>query len=219
MSIGNLKTDGGKGTNWPWQYKMLLGLDKIVATIKTDGKDYESDLISIKCGANPAVIRLEVRIFDTTTGSFTTIQLYPPGSLTEDTTDYSACTKTYLEAGDATELTLQAVLDELEAIQTGTAAALGQTTKANSVPVVIASDQTGAIRTPTMERAVVGGTIVAGAYSVSFANVGTATATVLTADLEPGETVSFDAGAINNTLGEITYTASATGILLIIKIT
>ena len=33
MSIGNLKTDGGKGTNWPWQYRMLLGLDKIVNTI------------------------------------------------------------------------------------------------------------------------------------------------------------------------------------------
>ena len=32
MSIGNLKTDGGKGTNWPWQYKMLLGLNKIVET-------------------------------------------------------------------------------------------------------------------------------------------------------------------------------------------
>ena len=26
MSIGNLKTEGGKGTNWPWQYKMLKGI-------------------------------------------------------------------------------------------------------------------------------------------------------------------------------------------------
>ncbi len=30
MSIGNLKTDGGKGTNWPWQYKMLKGLQGII---------------------------------------------------------------------------------------------------------------------------------------------------------------------------------------------
>ena len=30
MSIGNLKTEGGKGTNWPWQYKMLKGLQSII---------------------------------------------------------------------------------------------------------------------------------------------------------------------------------------------
>ena len=49
MSIGNLKTQGGKGTNWPWQYKMLLGLDKIAASIVTGGKDYESEMVSILC--------------------------------------------------------------------------------------------------------------------------------------------------------------------------
>ena len=30
MSIGNLKTDGGKGTNFPWQYKMLKGIGELV---------------------------------------------------------------------------------------------------------------------------------------------------------------------------------------------
>jgi hypothetical protein len=34
MSIGNLKTDGGKGTNWPWQYKMLQGLQSIYDEVK-----------------------------------------------------------------------------------------------------------------------------------------------------------------------------------------
>jgi hypothetical protein len=34
MSIGNLKTDGGKGTNWPWQYRMLKGLQGIIDVIK-----------------------------------------------------------------------------------------------------------------------------------------------------------------------------------------
>jgi len=33
MSIGNLKDYGNKGNNFPWQYKMLLGLDKILAAI------------------------------------------------------------------------------------------------------------------------------------------------------------------------------------------
>jgi hypothetical protein len=30
MSIGNLKTEGNKGNNFPWQYKMLLGLQGII---------------------------------------------------------------------------------------------------------------------------------------------------------------------------------------------
>jgi len=29
MSIGNLKTEGDKGNNFPWQYKVLLGLNAI----------------------------------------------------------------------------------------------------------------------------------------------------------------------------------------------
>ena len=35
MSIGNLKTQGGKGTNWPWQYKMLKGLQGIKRTVNS----------------------------------------------------------------------------------------------------------------------------------------------------------------------------------------
>ena len=251
MSIGNLKTQGGKGTNWPWQYKMLLGLDKIAASIVTGGKDYESEMVSILCpGPVPPVgpvLRLEVRVWDVTTGAFTSISYYEPGSIVADPADYTLCTKTYLDASDSAVLAL--ILAELEAIQTGTAAALGQTTmtasvpvviandqsavpvaatiagplgqdlEANSVSVVIASDQTGVERTPTMLRAVAGSTIAAGAFSVSFANVGTTTATVLNENLEPGETISFDAGAINNTLGAIVYQANATAILLIITLT
>ena len=30
MSIGNLKTDGNKGNNFPWQLKMLKGLQGII---------------------------------------------------------------------------------------------------------------------------------------------------------------------------------------------
>lgn len=33
MSIGNTKDYGNKGNNFPWQLKMLKGLDKILATI------------------------------------------------------------------------------------------------------------------------------------------------------------------------------------------
>lgn len=30
MSVGNLNTEGDKKNNWPWQYKMLKGLQAIV---------------------------------------------------------------------------------------------------------------------------------------------------------------------------------------------
>ena len=126
MSIGNLKTDGGKGTNWPWQYKMLKGLQGIIDVISStaNGSEYEAQLVNIDCPAPtpPAttpvagtVLYLEVRTWDTVSGGFTNISYYLPGSDTEyPASEFAACTITYLEAGDATEVTLQAVLDELK---------------------------------------------------------------------------------------------------------
>jgi len=212
MSIGNLKTDGGKGTNWPWQYKMLLGLDKIAAAIVTDGKDYESDLISIKCGANPAIIRLEVRIFDTTTGAFTDIELYPPGSLIEDTTDYSTCTKTYLDAGDATEATLQAIEAINTDIEAKTTLVVANTDEIKGFNETI-KDNTTAVTgiTPALLRPTTSGSVAAGARSVSIANVGAESGTVLGIELAAGETVNFDAGSLNNTLAAVTYDPTTPG--------
>jgi len=33
MSVGNLKTDGQKGNNFPWQLKMLQGIQGIIDTL------------------------------------------------------------------------------------------------------------------------------------------------------------------------------------------
>jgi hypothetical protein len=92
---------------------------------------------------------------------------------------------------------------------------------ANSISVALASDQVGVQRTPTFLRpAGLSGTIPAGRYSMSFANVGTINATVGGITLKPGETMNFDAGAINNTLGSVSYNATgAGGELLIISLT
>ena len=96
----------------------------------------------------------------------------------------------------------------------------GQQTMANSISVALASDQAGVQRTPTFLRpSGTSGTISAGQYSVSFASVGTANATVGGITLKPGESISFDAGAINNTLAAITYSTTTAGAeLLIISI-
>jgi hypothetical protein len=86
----------------------------------------------------------------------------------------------------------------------------------------ITVDSNAAVRTPTVSRVSASGTIAAGAYSVSFASVGTANATIgsgLTT-LKPNETINFDAGGINNTLASIAYDSSAVGAeLLIITLT
>jgi hypothetical protein len=147
MSIGNLKTSGGKGTNWPWQYKMLLGLDKIAASVATNGKEYEAELVSITCAGPvpPAgtVIRLEVRVWDPVTGNFDNIKYYQPGSTTADPADYTLCTKTYLESGDATEATLAAILAMNTSIEADTAVIETNTTGILADTAVIETNTTG----------------------------------------------------------------------------
>ena len=70
-------------------------------------------------------------------------------------------------------------------------------------------------RTSNILRTTTTGTIAAGVYSASFANTGAANATVKTVILKPGETINFDAGAMNNTLDAIPYVATGTELLII----
>jgi hypothetical protein len=79
---------------------------------------------------------------------------------------------------------------------------------------------TGVSRTPTILRTSASSSVLAGKFSMSFASVGTVNATVGGQILKPGETINFDAGAINNTLGAVVYDSSAVGAeLLIITLT
>jgi hypothetical protein len=130
MSIGNLKDYGNKGNNFPYQFKVLQGLQCICDELK------------------------EINV---------------------DTT--------------AIEATLQNV-------ETNT---------------------TGVARTPNFLRPSGSlGTVTAGTFSMSFASVGTGNATVGGMTLKPGETINFDAGALNNTLGAVAYNTTAVGAELII---
>jgi hypothetical protein len=74
---------------------------------------------------------------------------------------------------------------------------------------------TGASRITNISRPTTAGSIAAGTYSASISNVGTANGTVKATTLKPGETVNFDAGAINNTLDAIDYDATGTEFLII----
>jgi len=84
----------------------------------------------------------------------------------------------------------------------------------------ITVDSNAAVRTPTVLRVSANSSVAIGAYSVSFASVGTVDATVGGQTLKPGETINFDAGGINNTLASIAYDSSVAGAeLLIITLT
>jgi hypothetical protein len=61
-------------------------------------------------------------------------------------------------------------------------------------------------------------TIAIETYSISFSNTGTADATVNTVIIKPGETINFDAGALNNTFasGSFAYSTTTSGAELLI---
>ena len=196
MSIGNLKTDGGKGTNWPWQYKMLKGLQGIIDVINStaNGSEYEAKLVNITCTGVPfngTELYLEVRVWDTVTGGFTgSPTYYLPGSTVGVplvTFTDEGCTIEYLEAGDATEATLQLILSTL-----------------NSTTVI-----PGMLRKSTTASPAVLDVITDSVKSITFANYGSIDAIIGISDLDPaptftetklqpGEVTTFDAGGNAN---------------------
>lgn len=201
MSIGNLKTDGGKGTNWPWQYRMLKGLQGIIDVINStaNGSEYEAKLVNITCTGIPfngTELYLEVRVWDTVTGGFTgSPTYYLPGSTVGvplATFTDAGCTITYLEAGDATEVTLQAVLDELKA------------DLADKVVIPVLLRKTGNVVAGTPD------TITDAVKAISFANYSSVKASIFVSDNDPtapvytsielkaGEVINLDAGGNAN---------------------
>ena len=121
---------------------------------------------------------------------------------------------------------LQGIIDELKELNVDTTAieatlldietAIGTlATEATLLDVV--TNTTGVARTPNFLRpSGISGNTPVGIFSVSFASVGTADATVGGMILKPGETLNLDAGALNNTLGTIAYSTTTTGAELII---
>jgi hypothetical protein len=197
MSIGNLKTDGGKGTNWPWQYKMLKGLQGIIDAINitADGTEYEAKIVSITCvGPTPFAgteLYLEVRVWNTENGGWTGPPTYylPGSNVGVPLADFTAggCDITYLEAGDATEATLQAILSTL-----------------NSTTVI-----PGMLRKSATAAPGVFDVITDSVKSITFANYSSVDAKIGISNLAPvpvvaetilkaGEVITFDAGGNAN---------------------
>jgi hypothetical protein len=151
-SIGNLKNSGLQGNNFPWQLKMLQGqqcacdalqeivdntdqveplLVQILAAIQ-NGTDFEAFLV---VDGND-VTWLEVRIWNGTTFDppvYFAVGSNVPGTPAPPISYINP--NTYLAQ-------IVSYTSNLVSIEAGTPNALGQTTMANSMPVVIASNQT-----------------------------------------------------------------------------
>jgi hypothetical protein len=212
MSLGNGNPkEGDKGSNFNYNLKVLQGLQCIcdeVSAINIDTDDIEALLTAIKnsvelidnCvgtdgGAAPANSFLVAGV--TAAGVQQTIEVNASGHVNI--------------ADGGGSITVDGT------VNIGALPNEGQQTMTNSISVAIASDQAGVQRTPSFLRpSGTSGTITAGKYSASFASVGTANATVGGITLKPGESLNFDAGAINNTLAAITYSTTTAGAELII---
>lgn len=71
--------------------------------------------------------------------------------------------------------------------------------------------------TPSIIRATGAGTIAAGAYSFSVANVGSLSGVLLGVTIKPGEVINFDAGSLNNTYGAVSYDGTGTELLITVN--
>ena len=209
MSIANIKDSGNQGNNMPWQWKMLQGIQAIANATSTPLTCVDDSVtICVSAATNNLGIygyngSVPTPIIVNASG-----QLITQGSYTEDTFHTSGSPgvfvmgvrndgNTPMTSGNGDYSPIAVNINGAIAVQDG----------GNSITV---DGGTGTQRTPTFLRpAGTDGTIAAGTFSMSFASVGTANATVGGITLKPGETINFDAGAINNTLGAVSYVTSA----------
>ena len=192
MSIGNLKDTGNQGNNLPYQWRVLQGLQEIANQVGQPLTCVE-DSIALCAGGNI--------LTSTTIGADIGLDVNIIGGVTLEVNLDAANDQVgvygYINGASGSPVPLNVNATGQVAIQDG----------GNSITV---DGGTGVQRTPTFLRpAGTDGTIALGTFSMSFASVGTANATVGGITLKPGETLNFDAGAINNTLGAVSYITSA----------
>jgi len=205
----------------------LEGLLTLISNLLQNGQDYESTIVEDANGD----LWLEVRIWNGT--SFDPPVYYAAGTSTPGTPVAPLTyinSSTYLAqivsntTGISLEATQQDVLTELETIVTNTTGLATEVTLTDVSDNVISinSKLSAATRVPHIRRAIsAAATIADDIFSISFSNVGTADATVNTEILKPGETINFDAGALNNYYpgASFEYDATTSGAELLIIFT
>ena len=203
MSAGNIKDKGSNfGSNYSYQLSVLQLLDSI-ATGTGGGACCPTAATEVTLAQILQALQGGAGIFNTlvidTTGpgcptncpTYSEVRVWDPLTSTFTTTYYDANgTQVFPAPGSLVYVNPQFVLND------------------------IYLQLIGVTRTPTMVRTTGSGTVSAGKRSVSFRNAGAITATVLGANLLPGETVNFDAGSLKDTLSAIAYNANGTDLLI-----
>jgi len=104
----------------------------------------------------------------------------------------------------ATETTLASILADTTSLD-------GKDFATEVTQQAIDTKLTGVARTPNFIRPTTASNIAVLTYDVSVSNVGTTDGTVLGGLIKPGDTLNFDAGALNNFYAAGTFTYDATG--------
>lgn len=228
MSIGNVKTTGSKGTNWPWQYAMIKTLTAISTSLGAS-TEFESRLVRLI--ASPYTLYLEVRLWDVDSNAWSgTPNYYEVGSNTPVTLPSAV---QYADEDnalvlDAIKTACETTATETTSIDTNTASILAKNTEIETTANAIETSNaailldtaaidtaTAAINTNTatlgvttntafMVRGTGSVTVTATVKSISVYNAhASATGTITigggsAANLLAGETVNFDAGGNGN---------------------
>ena len=245
MSAGNIKDKGSNyGSNYSYQLSVLQLLDsiatgsggggccptaateatlqQIAGTVSTEAT-LQQVLSAVQGGSlffNNLVIDQGGVGCPSNCPTYSEVKVWNGVGFT--TTYYNASGGVVVPVGPLVYVNPQYVLNDiyLQAIAINASTTSIDTKSTNIVTNTgtIATNTTGVTRTPTMSRvsSAVPVTIPANTVrSVSFSNAGLINATVLGANLLPGETVNFDAGSLKDTLGAITYNANGTDLLII----
>jgi len=203
MSIGNLKDQGNKGNNFPFQLAVLQLLDSISTgtsspccpTAATEAT-LQQVLSAIQGGSlffNNLVIDQGGAGCPANCPTYSEVSVWNGTGFT--ITYYDANGAVVVPVGPLVYVNPQYVL--------------------NDILLQVTSINTPTVRTPAMFRTSAAGAVTAGKRSVSIRNAGAANGTVLGANLLPGEVVNFDAASLKDTLGAITYNGTGTDLLII----
>ena len=213
MSIGDTKSYGNKGNNFPWQLQMLKGqqcacdylkeidlntdqieplLAQILIAIQ-NGTDYEAALVVDSAG----VTWLEIRIWNGTT--FNPPVYYLAGS---NVPGIPVAPITYINPNTYLAL-ISSYTSNLIGITSAVNAIQGDAT---FIPAIVTNTNPNT-KTATFIRDTASLTAIPQCSSVSFASVGTADALINGVALSPGQTINFDAGSLNNYFLAFTFTA------------
>ena len=209
MSIGNLKTDGNKGNNFPWQLRMLKGLQDLYDT------NFETAIVVVECPGPIYTAYLEVRTWDQISTGCGEIE----NKLSEPT---------YYLPGDDLPVSGTIVGPGCVMRYTDDSTLLYESLMCCEANGIILNDirsELGSLqKTPFIDRQSAAGSIIPPTNSISFAvAVTAATYSTISTDggntfinVLPGETVIYDAGVLNNYFEDRIFYYDATGSDLLI---